>query len=89
MGFEITGARRPDRDAELPETDNSTRNCLWLVSSEQFSTQRRKEAESRRKEKLKFLFAPYFHGFAPLRETFFLPYSGRSLFEDERRGNRV
>jgi hypothetical protein len=28
--------------------------------------------------------------FAPLRETFFLPYSGRSLFEaNERRGIKV
>jgi len=28
----INGARLPEWGAELPETDNSTRHCLWLVA---------------------------------------------------------
>jgi hypothetical protein len=64
-----------------PETDNSMRDCLWSVSSNQFSTQRHKDEESRRKDKPNSSLCLIFGSFAPLRETFFLPYIDRSLFE--------
>jgi len=82
-GHGIEGARRPDRGAELRKTDNSTRDRLWLVSFRTVFHAKAQRGGTKAQRKPKFVALRLIVRLlcAPLRETFFLPYIDRSLFE--------